>query len=174
MDIVLLDQKAIRIKGKNSAIVIDPNTSTQKVEVSAIIMLEDSADFSDKKIEGSRITVKGPGEYEIGGAKISGIKVGEKLVVRIDIDGVKVLVGSGASIEKISDKIDASDVVVINSDSEFNNSFIMSLEPKVVLLYGQRKEETAKTLGSETAEKVSKFSTTLEKLPSELQILILE
>src|SRR3989344_8302726 len=117
MDIALLDQKAIKVKGKSSAIVIDPNTSTLKVEANAIIMLEDSADFSDKKIEGSRITVKGPGEYEIGGAKISGIKIGEKLVVRIDIDGVKVLVGSGASIEKISDKIDASEVIIINSDS---------------------------------------------------------
>lgn len=173
MDVILIDKTTLRIKGKNSSLVINPTASIGKTEADAILFSEANPDFSDKKIEGFRITITGPGEYETSGTKISAIKVEEKLVVKLDVDGVKVLVGSGSSIEKISDKVEECDILAINSDSEFNNSFIASIEPKIVLLYGANKEEVVKSLGKESSEKTTKFSTTLEKLPQELQFVLL-
>lgn len=172
MDIALLDPKALRIKGKNSIIVVDPNTLTGKTEADAILTL--GAEFSDKKIEGFRIIIKGPGEYEVGGIKILTIKSESGVVARADVDGVRVVIGSGQSLEKNQDKIDTCDVLVIKADSEFNNSFVASLEPKIVLIYGENKETTIKSLGKDGADKITKFSTTADKLPAELQVSLLE
>lgn len=173
MDVILFDQKTLRVKGKNSSIVINPTTSTSKTEGDAVLVLENYDNISIKRIDGARITITGPGEYEVGGAKISTIKVEEKLTAKIDIDGVKLLVGNGEVLEKIQDKIDESDILVINANLEFNHSSITSFEPKVVLIYGEKKEDVAKSLGKESPEKVTKFSTTAEKLPTEMQIFLL-
>jgi hypothetical protein len=173
MDIMLIAGGGLRIKGKNSTLVVDPVSSTGKTEADAILALNNSVSFSEAKIEGSRITLKGPGEYEVGGAKVTTISIGEKLVARIDIDSVKVTVGSGEAVEKIQDKLEGSDILVVNADGKFNYSSLASLEPKVLIVYGGMKEEVSKSLGKESLEKLNKFATTVDKLPAELQYVIL-
>lgn len=173
MDIMLLSGNALRIKGKNSSVVINPSKATGKTEAHSILVLDKDLDFSDGKVEGSRITFKGPGEYEVGGIKISATKVGEKLVARIDVDSVKVLVGSGEAIEKIQDKVEGSDLVVVNSDAKFNYSILTSLEPKVLIVYGDLKDEVSKSIGKTVSESTNKFSTTADKLPAELEYVLL-
>ncbi len=173
MDVTILNEKTIKIKGKNASVVINPTSSTPKTDADAIIQLKESADFSDSKIEGSRISIKGPGEYEISGVKISTVRVNDDQIVRIDLDNVKVLVGNGASIEKIQDKIEESQVVVIDSTNEFNHSVLTSLEPSVLLVYGSRKTEVAKSLGKDEAVIASKYSTTSDKLPAEMEVVLL-
>lgn len=172
MDVMILGENSLRIKGRNASIVINPDTKTGKTEAEGIVVLEEYPDFSDAKIEGSRITIKGPGEYEVSGIKISGIEVDHKLVVNLDVDNIKLLIGSGQSIEKIHDKVEGANVAVINADTNFNYSILSSIEPSILAVYGKNKEEVKKSLGKDS-ETVSKFSTTLEKLPTELQFLIL-
>lgn len=174
MDIAIISGNAIRIKGKNSSLIVNPTASTGKTEANAILVLDKSLPVSYSKIDGSRITLTGPGEYEVGGIKISGIPVGGRLVARIDVDSVKVLIGSGELIEKIQDKVEGNDIVVVNADSKFNYSNLTTLEPKVLLIYGDLKDEVGKSLGNESKEKISKFSTTADKLPSEMQFAYLE
>lgn len=173
MEVMILGGNALRVKGKNSTLVINPSKSTSKIEADAIISLSNSDDFSDSKVEGFRITIKGHGEYEIGGAKVSALKVAEKLVVRIDIDNVKVLVGSGGAIEKVQEKVEDSDILVVDADEKFNYSTLTTMEPKVLLVYGDLKDEVSKSIGKENVEKLNKFSTTADKLPTELQYVIL-
>jgi len=173
MDVAILSGDSIRIKGKNAAIVVNPTSVTGKIEANAILALNKTLQINDSKIEGSRITIKGPGEYEVGGIKISAIPVGENLVVRIIIDSINVLTGSGEAIEKIQEKLEGSDIVVVNADTKFNYSGLATLEPKVLLAYGELKDEVGKSIGKETNEKVNKFSTTADKLPSEMQYVVL-
>lgn len=173
MDVTLLNENTLKIKGKNASIIINPSTSTLKTEADAIILLKSDLSFNPDKIEGSRITIKGPGEYEISGVKISTTKVEGDQVVRIDVDNVKVLVGSGVSIEKIHDKIEESQVVVINSDDEFNHSILTSLEPNVILIYGAKKADVAKSLGKDEVISASKYSTSSDKLPAEMEVILL-
>lgn len=173
MDVILLNENTLKIKGKNASIIINPSTSTSKTEADAIILLKSDSSFNPDKIEGSRIIIKGPGEYEISGVKISTTKVEEDQVVRIDVDSVKVLVGSGVSIEKIHDKIEESQIVVINSDDEFNHSILTSLEPNVLLVYGVKKADVAKSLGKDEAASANKYSTSSDKLPQEMEVILL-
>lgn len=173
MDVMILPGNSIRVKGKNSTLVVNPTSSTTKTEADAIVSLDRDSNFSDAKIEGSRITVKGPGEYEVGGAKISAVAVEGNLVARIDIDSVKVLLGSGESLEKIQDKMEGSDLLVVNANTKFNYSTLTTLEPKVLLVYGEMKDDVSKSLGKDNIEKLNKYVTTADKLPAELQYILL-
>ena len=173
MDITLLNENTLKVKGKNASIIINPSISISKTEADAVILLKSDSSFNPVKIEDSRITVKGPGEYEISGVKISTTRVENEQIVRIDVDNVKVLVGSGKAIEKIHDKIEESQVVVINSDEEFNHSILTALEPNVILIYGSKKGEVAKSLGKDEIESANKYSTTSDKLPAEMEVVLL-
>ncbi len=173
MDVVQLSQNTLRIKGKNASIVVNPTTSISKTEADAILLLSSYVDQSFAKIEGSRITLQGPGEYEVSGVKISTTRVNEELVASIELDGLKLLVGSGTSIEQIHDKIEGCEIGVINADNNFNYSVITSLEPRVLIVYGPKKEEAVKSLGKDTPIVSSKYSTTAEKLPEEMEVILL-
>src|SRR3990167_362381 len=172
MDIMLLGEKTLRVKGKNSSAVINPTSTIGKTEADAILELEKYPDSTDSKVTGTRIIINGPGEYEVGGMKYSVVGVSGKLVTKIDTDSLKLLVGSGEVIEKFQDKVENCDIAVINADSGFNYSVLTSLEPRVLIVYGDKKDEVAKSLGK-SSEKITKFSTTQDKLPSEMQFVLL-
>ena len=173
MDVALIGKSALRIKGKNASFVVNPDSSVGKTEADAIVLLGSNSLQKFPKVEGSRITIKGPGEYEVSGIKISTTQVGQNLVARVDVDAVKLLVGSGESIERIHDKIEECDVAIINSDMDFNQAVLTSLEPKALVIYGDKKESVAKMLGKDGAQKASKYATTLEKLPQEMEVVLL-
>lgn len=173
MDVILLNENTLKIKGKNASIIINPSTSTSKTEADGIILLKGDLSFNPDKIEGSRIIIKGPGEYEVSGVKISTTRVEGDQVARVDVDNVKVLIGNGLAIEKIHDKIEEAQVVVINSDEEFNHSILTSLEPNVLLVYGAKRTEVAKSLGKDEAISASKYSTASDKLPAEMEVILL-
>lgn len=172
MDVMILGQNSLRIKGKHASIVINPDTKTGKTEAEAIILLANYPDFSDAKIEGRRITIKGSGEYEVGGIKISTIKVDEALVAKLDVDNVKILIGDASLLEKIQDKIEECQVLIVNMNKDFSNSALAAFEPKVLIAYGPNSEAVVKSLGKETV-KTTKYSTTFEKLPQELEVVLL-
>lgn len=172
MDIILINKNTLRIKGKNSSFIVNPDAST-KAEADAIVLLRPWAHQTFPKIDGSRITIIGPGEYEINGVKIQATEVAGNLVVRADVDLVKLLIGSGESVEKIHDNTPECDVAIINSDRDFNHSVLTSLEPKVLVIYGDKKENIAKMLGKNDAPKTSKYGITSEKLPQEMEVVLL-
>lgn len=174
MDIVFLGGKTLKIKGKNAAFVVNPTSSIGKTEADAILISGNFIDFSDLKVQSSRITIKGAGEYELGGIKISAISKDGDLINIVDVDNVKILLGDGLAIEKNHEKTEGFDIAVINADNEFDYSIISSLEPKVLIVYGEKKNLVLKSLGKEDTVKSSKFSTTFEKLPSEMQVVSFE
>lgn len=173
MDVAYLGENSIRIKSKTASIIVDPSPSIGKTETDAVVLTDSILNPNLSKIEGYRIVIKGPGEYEVSGVKVSASRVGEKLVLRLDVDGVKVLIGDGISIEKVHEKIEECDLAVINSENEYNYAILASLEPKALLVYGSQKEAAAKSLGKEDALKANKYSTTAEKLPQEMELIVL-
>ncbi len=172
MDLALLSEESLRVKGKTASLIIDPTEKIQKTEAEGIVMLTSSPEFSDKKVEGSRITIQGPGEYEVGGIKISATRVDKKLVATVYVDNLKILIGSGDSIEKIKDKIGNCQLAVVRADEAFNNSMLTSLEPRALLLYGPNKDEVQKSMGKEGV-KAAKYSTNADRLPEEMDFVIL-
>jgi hypothetical protein len=171
MDVAMLTGKTLRIKGKNSSVIINPTKELNKTEGSCVLNLKNEANFSDTKIEGSRITIEGPGEFDVGGIKISVLKTSGSLVARMDVDSVKLLVGKGEAMEKVQDKVEDSDILVVEANESFNFSSLTSLNPKIVLGYGESVSDLAKSFGQNNPEKTHKFSTTAAKLPSELEFI---
>lgn len=173
MDLAILTGNAIRIKSKQASIVINPTKETNKTEANAVVNLGAVSNFSDAKIDGSRITVSGPGEYEVSGIKIRTQGETNNMVAKIDVEMVKVLVGTGIEMVKLVEKTDNVDILVIDANEKFNYSALTGFDAKVVLVRGELSQEVTKAIGKSSPEKIHKYSTTSAKLPSEQQYFLL-
>src|SRR3990167_7003347 len=100
MDIYFSDETSIRLKGKKTALVIDP---TSTVEADAILLTQKNLSYVKlDKVKNARVTIAGSGEYEIGGVAIVGVKVGETTTYYVKMDGVA-LVHLGGITAPLSD-----------------------------------------------------------------------
>ena len=174
MDITLLSENSIKIKGKKASFIIDPEKEMQKNNADAIILLgNNSVDLS--RVTDSRVVIDGAGEYEVGRCKINGIRSGEDIVYSLNIDNIDILVGKASSLNNVVDKLQEQKVAVINVDSEIKESIVTAIEPRLVVFYGQKREEAVKALGKETSEveKTKKLSFNEDKLPEEMGVAVL-
>lgn len=173
MEISYISPNCIKIKGKHSSLIIDPSSDLRsKVGADAIVLLCNFNDFNPNKIEDYRVLIKGEGEYEIAGIKISAARVDNNLIYNCQIDGINLLLAKTSTLEGIVDKLKEYEITVLNAESEINESLITSLEPKVALFYGEKAKEALKILGKEI-KPVSKYVTTREKLPEETEVVLL-
>lgn len=172
MDFAILGEETLRIKGKKVSIAVDPKEKVVKFDAEAILLTDKIFDAS--RVSDYRVIVDGPGEYEVSGLKISGIRSDSGVVYELTSEGANILVARASALDKISvDKLDDYKIVVINADSELNQTVITAMEPRVIILYGLMKKEGAKKLGSENTSISSKISLSEEKLPEELEIMLL-
>lgn len=173
MDVISIGPKSLKLKGKKSTLIVNPTSSISKTEAEGILLLGDYEDKNFSKVEGSRIVINGQGEYEVSGTKISAIKRDDKIGYVVDLDNVKILIGEGKQIEKIYEKVENCNVVVVFTNEEFDYGVLPKIEPNVILLCGDRKDEVSKSLGKDSAEKINKFSSTSDKLPEDIQVFLL-
>ena len=172
MDFHILGDETIKIKGKKVSIAVDPKEKIAKFDAEAILLTDKIFDVS--RVSDYRVIVDGPGEYEVSGLKISGIKSDNGVIYELVSEGANILIAKASALEKISaDKLDDYKIVVINADVDLNQTTITAMEPRVVILYGKMKKEGAKKLGSDTTTVSSKISLSEEKLPEELEIMLL-
>ncbi|KKR76980.1 MAG: hypothetical protein UU21_C0001G0034 [Candidatus Levybacteria bacterium GW2011_GWA2_40_8] len=174
MDISLLGTQTLRIKGKGATIVVDPDEKTPKTEADAVVMFKGQGKQIPSKIENPRVLIQGPGEYEIGGIKISSQKANGGLVHELYVDGIKVLLGDPSILSKVQEKIGECQVALFKVSENFDQSIISAIEPNVVIMYGEGAEEGVKKMGVSVKEKTSKYSINAEKIPEEFEAIILE
>jgi hypothetical protein len=74
MEITFLGNSSFRVKGKLASLV----TGTNSLELTKI-------DSEDKKV------INGPGEYEISGVSMIGIRSGKNTIYVIEMDGIRIL-----------------------------------------------------------------------------------
>ncbi len=168
MEISILPKNSLRIKGKNSFLFVDPS---DKSESNAALFLSKEGNVSSI---GADIIINGPGEYETGGIKITGIKQDVNLVYNITVDYVSVLLGKISSLEKINTKLKEANILVVNCDNIVDASFLTVLATNVIIFYGEKSAEVCKAFGQENATRLPKYTTTIDKLPAEVEIIILE
>lgn len=177
MDIALVQKNIIRIKGKRCALLVGGVLENEqlkiKTAVDAVLSLRKDLDLDTSKVEGCRLIIIGPGEYEISGVKISAISVEEDLVYDIEIDGLDMFLGTINGVRKIKDKLKEEKVAILYADSESDSSIITALTPRIAIFYGEKAADSIKTLGK-TVSPISKYSTTLEKLPGEMEVVHLD
>lgn len=174
MEIALLNSQTIRLRGKQTTLLIDPQLSKGKTQTDGTLFFSRmSADFPIDFLEGNKIIIDGAGEYEVGGVKISGYKQENKFYYEISLDNVDVLTAN-ASILMKAKELRESTVAVIRADVLVDQAIITALNPSVLVFYGEKATEALKALGSETLSPVSKFSLTKEKIPTDTQVVLLQ
>lgn len=172
MDISVLDNSSVKIRFKQTSFVVDPAHRGSKISSDAIILLDRGNDLSLKAVE-YRIIINGPGEYELSGVKVLGVKVDKGFVYGIADDGFGIILGKTSEISKIKDETFSCQIALLNVDDNLNQSIVTRLEPKIVVLYGANKENGAKILGKENLTPIKKFTITKDKLPQELEVVVL-
>ena len=172
MDISYLDKNSIKIRSKYAAFVVDPPVSGPKISCDAIILLEYKDNLLSKVID-YRIVINGPGEYEINGAKVMGVRVNKGFVYSLSFDGLEITMGRTSDIAEIKDNAFACQIAILNVDDGFSSSFITNLEPKIAVLYGDKKENAARILGKQNFQTTKKFTVTKDKLPEDMEVVVL-
>lgn len=171
MDIAIVGKTSIKIKGKQVSFIVDPSRELPKTSADAIILSNGYDNIDISRVTDSRIIIEGAGGYEVGGAKVSGTATAKGTLYRISIDGVVIIVGRVE--ETKAEGFNACQVAIVNAESDFNESSITSLEPKMAVLYGTSKIDGAKTLGAQSVELVSKITIAKDKLPEKMEVIVL-
>ncbi|MBI5123379.1 hypothetical protein HZA75_05990 [Candidatus Roizmanbacteria bacterium] len=167
MEITLLPKNGLRLKGKQTTLAIDPQ---DKATYGGVLLIEKSA---DQIINQEEVIISSTGEYEIGGIKMTGSRTEGGMLYSLSIDGVEVLVGKLDALEKMQHKLKEHNIVIVKCDVEGNASFITSLAENVVIFYGDKAKEIASSFGKENIKEMSKYSTTKDKLPADVETIVL-
>ena len=171
MDIAIVGKTSIKLKGKRVSFIVDPSKETPKTSADAIILLDGFANIDTSRVTDSRMIIEGPGGYEVGGSKISGASTPQGVLYKLSIDDIVVIIGRAT--ESKTEGFSACQIAVVNTDSDFNESFITGLEPKITVLYGDKKEASAKMLGAENVGPASKITIAKDKLPEKMEVVVL-
>ena len=171
MEIALVNSTSIRIKGKHGTFIVDPPTSGSKTPADGILLLNGSSP-SSYAVEGSRLTIVGPGEYEIAGIKVTTIGLTSDLVHTVRVDNIEVVIGSAEAIDKLHDKLNECHIVVVRVNDSSAQAAITALAPRVVVFYGTKAQDEAKNIGKEVKE-VNKYAVTSDKLPADMEVVVL-
>lgn len=171
MEILPLSKSSIKIKGKRSSLVFDPDSSIKgKVAGDAVLaLLNDNPDLS--KVEAWRVLLRGVGEYEVGGIKISGIKNGKHFGYKVFIDNISVAIINADALEGLRDTLSGQQILVLYVSDKIDMSLIATLEPRVVILYGEKSDEITQKDGIVGH---TKFSITRDKLPEKMETILLQ
>lgn len=105
MEIAVLPQDGLKIKGKQGMLVID--ALKQSADANASILLANATPEKTHTEEGN-LVIQGPGSYEVSGIKITGMRHEGHLAYSFIIDRLNVLVGKASDLEKMHTKLSRS------------------------------------------------------------------
>lgn len=171
MEIAILPKQTIRVKTKQASLLIDPASANGKTTADGILFLRDETAVPSNVSE-YRLVIHAAGEYEVGGIKITGIGARGKVSYMLSVDGITVLVSCASLLEKPIEGNNDISIAIILADSSLNSASITALSPNVVVVYGEQATDAVKVLGKEAAP-VQKYVTTSEKLPEEMEVVLL-
>lgn len=150
MEISKIADSSIKIKGKNASVVIDP---VGKVEAQIVIATKPEDSLALDKVEGVRLVISGPGEYEAGGVSVTGKKVTGGMTYQI-FESNKIMFATSDSVGGVPDD-EEFDCLVIEVTSAFKEDSLGSINRKCTVLYGDLALLDLKSENQEKAVKVS-------------------
>lgn len=173
MDITFSNQNTIKISAKSASIVINPEGPTK-----ADLLLFSS--FTEDKFDARAFC--SPGEYEVMGCMVDGIKIGtNNTAYSMVIDDVHV--GYAMDLEEtLSDdqieRMDGVDVLIVgvkDDKAELMNKIITQIEPRVLIPLVQNESELAKIKAEfgKDVEATEKYKVTKKDLPTDSQELVI-
>jgi L-ascorbate metabolism protein UlaG (beta-lactamase superfamily) len=162
MDITYLGHSSFRIKGKNATVIMGGDG---KMSV------------ADRGGE-DPYSIGGAGEYEIKGVGVIGITTAGTIIYHVEVDGVTVVhLGTldhaltGAAV----DALDGVDILMVPVSS-VAISVISEIEPSIVIPMQHDPDQLRaflKEIGKEDVAAQPKFSVTKDKIPEQMQVVVL-
>ena len=171
MEIALLNPNSIRIKGKQGSIIVNP---AQKVPEANGFIVFGGAKIDHAKVNEGSVIISGPGEYEFSGIKVTGVKNGNETAYSIRVDRVEILLGIASVLEKEYSKLQEHNLVLLYTDAIVDASFVTSLATNIIMLYGEKAEETFRNFAKDGYKTETKYSVTYDKLPLEVEKILLQ
>lgn len=175
MEITRVSEQSIKIKGKQVSVLVNPLPGKIKTSADIVMFFERVPEvFDSATVEGLKLVVEGPGEYEVGGVKITGERYGDIYYYLISLDGLELIIAKGSTLARLKEFLREAQMACVLADMVINQSMIAALNASVLLFYGEKAEENVKALGKEDVGAVSKYIITREKIPSEMQVVWLQ
>lgn len=190
MEITHLGHACFRLRAKNTALVIDPFSSKMtglrmsKVTADAVLCTHGHLDHHDlERVEGYRVVIDAPGEYEVGGAQILGIAAFHITLYQIKLEGLTLahLGDLGQTLtDKMVEELDGVDILMIPTGGVNTigpaeaAQVVAQLEPKIVIPMHYPVDLFLKEMGKEGVKPQPKLVITKDKLPEEMEVIVLE
>jgi hypothetical protein len=166
MEITLLPD-GLKLKGKLATISI--NSTKDLSSYQAFLSLSKL----DILPAGNMLMIDGAGEYEISGVKITGVGSEQDIVYTLNIDSVIVTVGNLAALEKLHSKLPESHVLIVDAVADGNPSFVSAIATNAVVFTGMFGKTVGEKVAKTGLQSMNKFQVTADKLPTELQTILL-
>ncbi len=215
MDIYWYGQSCFKLKGKKASVVIDPYNPDftglklpKNLSANMVLVTHNHNDHNNTKEvsnegEGQLMVFDRPGEYEIGGAVVTGIKSfhdnsegqerGENIIFHILFDNLGIVhlgdLGQAKLTEEQVAAIGQTDILLVpvggiyTVDAKAASDIVSQLEPKIIIpmhyqVEGLKSEldgvdKFLKEMGAEAAISQPKLSISYDKLPEEPQVILL-
>lgn len=142
MEISRLQDLGVKIKTKTVTIALGAEAPDAEVEIK---MGDDSKYF--EKSEGEKLVIKGPGDYEVRGVTISGERLDEDTIYRINDGQYTIVVTNSTSAAKIEIEEDENvGAVVLRLNSKFDEGVAGPLSTSLMILYGEEANAPQKSL----------------------------
>jgi L-ascorbate metabolism protein UlaG (beta-lactamase superfamily) len=186
MEIKYQGAQTIMLKSKKENILIDPQKGVTQIDSRVIIFTERK--FNYLGLDNEKVIIDGPGEYEVGGVEVRGLKVADgKMMYVIEADGV--IVGVLGEIgemldEKQIEKIAGIDVLLVSIDEcKIKSKVFADLAKKwganYLIPVGYKKDgESLKKfldeVDEEGLEAIDSLKIDRDNLPDGLEVIILK
>lgn len=214
MEIIFLGHSCFRIRGKTAVLVTDPFESyigfkLPKISADIVTISHDHRDHNNKEaVSGTAKTKKpfvisGPGEYEIAGVSIFGVRTfhnaakgskrGANAVYLINLDGMRI-VHLGDLGHKLTEsqleEVNGADILIIPVGGTYTLNakeaveVIGQVEPKIIIPMHYRLpgltiklapvEEFLKEIGVKAIKPIPKLTISKDRLPEEREVVVLK
>ena len=163
MEIKFLGGSGFEIKGQDASVVIKET-----------IVIEG--------VGGETFTISGPGEYEVSGVRVFGIKGGKGTLYLVEIDNLSL-----AHLDNLDRKLEQSQVEELSSadilllpvngegriNAETATEVVAQLEPFIVIPFGSI-DKFLEQMGEENVRREKKLKVTKSSLPDDTEVVVLE
>ena len=171
MELTYFGNACVRLKGSAADVVVDPPhgkaPAVAKLKPNLLVRTKGDADPSAlRPRDGVPQEVAGAGEFQLGGVSVKGIPVDSGTVMRIDIDGVRVVSMAGVTrqlSEEETDDIGRVDILLIGvgggssvMDASEARKAVNAIEPGVVVPVQYRAENVANGKELDPVDKFAK------------------
>ena len=162
MEIKFLGHSIFEIKGKEASVQIDE----KKIVIGGV-----SEPF----------TISGPGEYEVSGVRVFGIKGGKGTLYLVEIDGLSLvhLDNLDRKLEQAQvEELSSADVLLLPVDGEGRinaetaTEVVAQLEPFIVIPFGSI-DKFLEQMGEENVRREKKLKVTKSSLPDDTEVVVL-